>query len=95
MIRIVVSTQENDTVVTVDGDLAALELEELKRVRSSVSGAVILRLENVLSVDAESLAELRDWIQDGALAQGASPYIQMLLEGTSDTENSEGKDEKA
>jgi hypothetical protein len=95
VIRIAVGKQQKDTVVAIDGDLVASELGELRRVRGSISGGVILHLENVISADAESLAELRDWIQDGALTRGASPYIQMMLEGTSGSENSEGKQDQA
>lgn len=95
MIRIVVTKQQKDTVVAIDGDLVTSELGELKQVRGSISGGVILHLENLNSADAESLAELRDWIQDGALAQDASPYIRMMLEGTSDPGKSEGKQDQA
>jgi hypothetical protein len=95
MIRISVTKQQEDTVVAIGGDIVASDLEELRQVRSSMSGLVILCLENVISADAESLAELRDWIEDGALTRGASPYIQMMLEGTSGPEKSEGKQEKA
>jgi ABC-type transporter Mla MlaB component len=93
MVRITVSKRQKESVVAISGQLAASELDELKRVRRSVSGTVILDLEGLESADAESLAELRDWIQDGAQTQGASPYIQMLLEQTSGTGKSEGKHE--
>jgi hypothetical protein len=94
VVRISVSKQQKDTVVAIDGDLVTSELGELKRVRGSISGGVILHLENMNSADAESIAELRDWIEDGALTRGASPYIQILLDQTSATEKSEGKQEK-
>jgi hypothetical protein len=95
VIRISVTKQQKDTVVTIDGDLVTSELGELKQVRGSISGGVFLHLENMNSADAESIAELRDWIEDGALTRGASPYIQMLLEGASGSEKSEGKQDQA
>ena len=93
MVRISVSKQDKDTVVAVDGELVTSTLAELKAVRHFVSGVVILDLENLISADAISLAELRDWIRNGAQTRGASPYVQMLLGQTEDTDEPEGKHE--
>lgn len=80
MLRIAVSKQDKETVVVIEGELVASELGELKRVRGSVSGPVILDLEDLISADAISIVELCDWIQGGAQTRGASPYTEMLLE---------------
>jgi hypothetical protein len=80
VIHIKLSQQEHATSVAIGGRLIGADLDELKQVRHSVSGAVILDLKDLLSADAENLVELRDWIQHGARIQGASSYLEILLE---------------
>jgi hypothetical protein len=80
MIRIELTQPKDETAVAISGRLVATDLGELKRTRQSVSGDVLLDLNELLSADEESILELRDWIENGARTQGVSPYLQMLLE---------------
>jgi hypothetical protein len=79
VVRMETIKQEDETVVVISGRLVAADLDKLKQVRGSLSGAVLLNLKDLLSADAESLVELRDWIHHGAMAQDASTYLQALL----------------
>ena len=44
MIRITTQKEKNGTVVTIDGQVAESDLGEIRRVRKSVKGAVVLNL---------------------------------------------------
>ena len=90
MIRIELTKPKIETAVTISGRLVATDLGELKRARQSVSGDVLLDLNELLSADAESILELRDWIEHGARTQGASPYLQLLLEPEPSPDKPEG-----
>jgi hypothetical protein len=85
MIRIELARLKDEIAVTISGRLVAEDLGEVKRVRQSISGGVLLDLKNLLSADPKSILELRDWIEHGARTQGASPYLQLLLEPTQPT----------
>ena len=86
MVHLELSKREDETVLAIGGRLVGSDLAELQRVRGTISGAVMLRFEDLLSADEENLRELRDWIDHGARTQGASPYLQMLLEQKSKPE---------
>ena len=86
VVNLQLSKREEKTVLVIGGRLLGSDLAELQRVRGTISGPVMLRLEDLLSADEESLRELRDWIEHGARTQGASPYLQMLLEQKSSPE---------
>jgi hypothetical protein len=80
VVNLELSKREDETVLTVSGRLVGSDLGELQGVRGSISGPVMLSLKDLLSADEENLRELRDWIEHGARTQGASPYLQLLLE---------------
>ena len=89
VVNLELSKREDEAVLIIGGRLLGSDLAELQRVRATISGAVMLRLEDLLSADEESLRELRDWIDHGARTQGASPYLQLLLEQKSKPERPE------
>ena len=80
MIRISVQKEKNCTTVTIDGQLAEADLDELDRVRSSVSGATVLNLHGLDACAADGIQVLRAWLAAGARLGAATPYLRMMLE---------------
>jgi hypothetical protein len=80
MVNLELSKREDETVLAISGRLLGSDLAELQRMRPAISGPVMLSFRDLLSADEENLRELRDWIAHGARTQGASPYLQLLLE---------------
>ena len=79
MIRITTQQAKSHAVITIDGQLTAADLGELRRVRRSVRGKVALKLEG-LNVGAEDgVRLLRDWMDAGAKLENANPFLRMLL----------------
>jgi anti-anti-sigma regulatory factor len=74
-----VSREHDATVVHVDGRLAVGGVRELDRAATVATGAVILDLTNLLSVDDAGVAALRVLSERGARLRGASPYVTLLL----------------
>lgn len=80
MIRITTQREKNGTVVTIDGQLADSDLRELQRVRKTLIGAVFLNLRGLESCAADGVQALRAWLDAGAQLQGATPFLQMILQ---------------
>jgi len=80
VIRITIHRNENCTIVGIDGQLAEADLDELGRVRSSVSGATVLNLRGLDSCAAGGIQVLRAWLAAGARLEDATPYLRMMLE---------------
>ena len=80
MIRITSQTEENRTVVTIDGQMAESDLGEVRRVRKSLTGAVVLNLRGLDACAAGGIRALRDWLDAGATLQDATPFLAMVLE---------------
>ncbi len=81
MIRVSIRKEESHTVVMIDGRLASTDLEEVQRVRQSLSGDVILDLGGLDACAEDGLRLLRDWLESGAQLIHAAPFLRMLLEG--------------
>ena len=80
MIRISVEKMKKHTIVTIDGRLTASDLQELRRVRNSVAGIMVLSLSGLdCSLDA-GIQVLKEWLGAGARLQDATPYLRMILE---------------
>jgi len=84
MFRITVQNKRDLSVVTLDGCLAASDVEELHRLFSSVKMPVRLILSDLEICSSAAVVELRHWIDKGFAIQRATPYIRMLL--TKETE---------
>lgn len=65
-----------------DGRLDAEGVPELERVTSDQSAALHLDLSGLRLADAEGVAALLRLQKTGAVIQGASPYLKLLLEET-------------
>jgi hypothetical protein len=80
VIRISVRNEPDCTVVTIDGQLSEADLEELRRVRDSVSGATTLNLRGLDSCVGDGIQLIRTWLDAGARLEDATPYLRMMLE---------------
>ncbi len=80
MIRITTQKRESRTAVTIDGQLAASDLEEVQRVRASVKGRAILSLGGLDTCSEEGIRLLKEWLAAGAQLESANPFVRMLLE---------------
>lgn len=79
MIRITTLKEKNATVVTIDGQLAESDLGEVQRIRESVKGVVFLNLRGLEECAAGGVKALRAWLDAGAVLQGATPFLEMIL----------------
>ena len=79
MIRITTQKEKNGTVVTIDGQVVESDLGEIRRVRKSVTGAVVLNLRGLDACAVGGVRILREWLDAGAQLQDANPFLQMIL----------------
>jgi hypothetical protein len=79
MIRITTQNEKSGTIVTIDGQVAESDLGEIRRVRKSVTGAVVLNLRGLDECAAGGIRVLREWLDAGARLQSATPFLEMLL----------------
>ncbi len=82
-IRISASTVGEHTTVRIDGRLEAEFVPDLLAEASSGVGMLRLELTGLQSADGAGLRTLRSLREDGAVLEGASPYIRELLDGGS------------
>jgi anti-anti-sigma regulatory factor len=82
-IRITRTTDAHETVLKIDGRLRCEDVGELAKEQRSVRGPLVLELSNLQSADAAGVEILRRLASAGARIQGASPYIELLLNETS------------
>ena len=68
------------TILQVAGRLQAVDVSVLDREVAAVAGSLVLDLSQLLSADGAGIKELRDCKAGGADLQGASGYVQMLLD---------------
>ena len=80
MIRITLKRAKRRTVVTIDGRLESIDLEEVQRVRRSLPEDVILNLSGLDACPAEGIQLLREWLTAGARFVHAAPFLRMLLQ---------------
>lgn len=80
MVRITTQEEPSRTVVMIDGRLTAPDLDEVRRVRDSLSGSVVLELDGLDGCSNEGVQLLRAWLQAGASLDRATPFLRMVLE---------------
>jgi hypothetical protein len=83
LIRITTQTEAKRTIVTIDGQVTELDLKEMRRVRNSVSGAVVLNLRGLSACAVGGVRFLRAWLDAGAKLQDATPFMKMILKDSS------------
>ena len=83
MIRITTRKEKNGTVVTIDGYVAESDLGEIRRIRRSTKGAVLLNLRGLTACAPGGVRLLRAWLDAGARLQDANPFLEMILKDPS------------
>ena len=78
-VRITRTTDARETVLKIDGRLRREDVGELSKERRCVKGPLVLDLSNLQSADTTGLETLKRLASAGAIIQGASPYIELLL----------------
>lgn len=67
-------------MVTIDGQLASSDVEEILRVRESIPGKVLLNLGGLVTCSDDGVRLLKDWLTGGAQLERANPFLRMILE---------------
>jgi hypothetical protein len=80
VIRITIQPEQSHTVVTIAGQLATPDVTEVRRVRQSVRGKVILKLSGLDACAEEGIRLLRAWLNAGAQLDSATPFLRMVLQ---------------
>jgi hypothetical protein len=83
VIRITTEPRGEDTLVRIDGQATESDLEEIRRVRKSAKGVVILNLRGLESCVPGGVELLRTWLAAGAQLQDATPFLEMMLKDSS------------
>ena len=78
-IRITKESDGRDTTVRIDGRLRHENEAELEKVCESFEGLSTLDLSGLRFVDASGVRVLNLLVSRGALLQGVSTYVQLLL----------------
>lgn len=79
-IRVVRFSEDQRTVLKIDGRLQSVDVPELDQEIRSVAGPLVLDLSELMSADKAGIERLRELQADGAELRGASRYVQMLLD---------------
>ena len=82
MIRITTQKQQSHTVISIDGELTTADMGEIRRIRKSVKGKVVLKLRGLNACAVEGIRVLRDWLDAGAKLRNATPFLQVMLKST-------------
>ena len=78
--RIELKSEAPRAVVTITGRLAGEAIEQLRGVRRSIEGAVIMDLAGLAAADDEGFEALRAMSLEGDEIRNASPLVQLLLQ---------------
>jgi hypothetical protein len=79
-VRIDSKRRGSTTVISVTGRLSGLGAQELVRACRAVEGEFAMDLSNLLSADDEGIEALRRLRREARETEGASPFIELLLE---------------
>ncbi len=77
--RIESKSEASHTVVTISGRLSGHAVEELRRLRRSIEGTVILDLSSLVSASYEGVKAIRALFLEGDETRSASPFVELLL----------------
>jgi anti-anti-sigma regulatory factor len=78
-IRITEKSNGQGTVLQLDGRLASEDVDELMKAYRSAHEPVVLELKYLQSVSSYGIEALLDLASQGALLQGASMFVELLL----------------
>ena len=78
-LRIAVESVGIKTKIIIAGELVAEGVSELEEAMEATGGGLELDLSDLTFADDDGVAALRQIIENGAIAYGASPFIKNLL----------------
>ena len=78
-VRIEITSEGLQTVVSVAGRLLATGATELRRICSAIGGEFVLDLSGLRSADSEGISIIRELVGEGARLRATSPFIQLLI----------------
>ncbi len=78
--RIESKSEASRTVVTITGRLSGQAIEELRELRRSIEGVVILDLSSLSSAADDGVEAIRALSLAGDEIRGASPFVLLLLQ---------------
>jgi len=81
-IRIDITSEGPETVVRIAGRLSGVAVAQLGKACDPIEGAFVLDLSNLLFADDAGIDVIRTLDEKGAEVRGASPFVQLLLYGT-------------
>ena len=79
-IRIDIISEGSKTVVCIAGRLSGTAVAQLKKACDPIEAPFVIDLSSLLFVDAEGISAIRAIADRGAQVQGASPFVQLLLD---------------
>jgi anti-anti-sigma regulatory factor len=85
-LRIFEEANEVEAVIALHGWLSAAEVSELERLAAAHDGPLRVDLAHLVGVDTEGLRVLKRLRGRGVCIAGASPFVELLLERTSEPE---------
>jgi anti-anti-sigma regulatory factor len=85
-IRIDITSEGPEQVVRVAGRLTGSAVEQFRKVCTPIGGAFVLDLSSLMFADDTGIDAVRATAEKGAEIRGASPFIQLLLDDTSEEE---------
>jgi ABC-type transporter Mla MlaB component len=88
-LRIIVAVKAREAVVALHGWLSGAEVTEMEKVAAAQVLPVTVDLSQLAGVDTEGLRALRRLRGRGARLAHASPYIELMLERTRETDGDE------
>jgi anti-anti-sigma regulatory factor len=91
-LRIDIESKGSQTVVHVVGRLSGNAVAELRKACGRIEGAFVLDLSNLRFADPAGIGAIRKLGGKGAQVQGASPFVQLLLD-EAPKEDADGKNE--
>ena len=80
-IRIDYISSGSSTVVHIAGRLSGTAVAELKKNCDPIEGPLVLDLSSLLFADSVGISTIKAIIDRGAHVRGASPFIELLLDG--------------
>ena len=82
MIGITATTERRRNVLRIMGRLRADDVPVLEERCSEIGPSDVLDLAELQSADAAGSQKLRELASEGVEIRGASPYVQLLIEGS-------------
>jgi hypothetical protein len=80
VIRITTNVDEQRSIVAIAGQLTDSDVKEIRRVRKSISGEVLLSLRGLDTCSGSGITFLREWLGSGARLQDATPFLEIILQ---------------